>query len=98
MTFMLQQSLARSVKERKSKKVVLGLNQQNELRYMRRVKFFLLLLPHLALPLLVPSEELPDLIQEAGALLPPAQPEGGLCGAARGCHGCGNRLAVSMYL
>lgn len=46
------------------------------------------LLPHLALPLLVPSKELPDLIQEAGVLLPPAQPEGGLCGAACGCHAC----------
>lgn len=42
--------------------------------------------PHLALPLLVPSEELPDLVQEPGVLLPAAQPEGGLSGAACGCH------------
>lgn len=42
--------------------------------------------PHLALPLLVPAEELPDLVQESGVLLPAAQPEGGLSGAACGCH------------
>lgn len=53
--------------------------------------------PHLALPLLVPSEELPDLVQEPGVLLPAAQPEGGLSGAACGCHcfcaaGCVGRV------
>jgi len=40
----------------------------------------------LALPLLVSAKELVNLIQQAGALLPPAQPEGALSGA-RGCHG-----------
>lgn len=70
------------------------MNQQSERRYMRRVEFLfffflprLSLLPHLALPLLVPSKELSNLIQKAGVLLPPAQPEGGLCRAACGCHG-----------
>lgn len=82
MTNMLQQILL-------SQKL-LGVNQQNELRYMRRVEFSprLSLLPHLALPLLVPSKELSNLIQEAGVLLPAAQAEGGLCRAACRCHGC----------
>lgn len=66
---------------------------------MRRSEFSdqLSLLPHLALPLLVASKELSNLIQEAGALLPPAQPEGGLCRAACGCHGCGS-LGWAVFL
>lgn len=52
------------------------------------------LLPHLALPLLVSSKELSNLVQEAGVLLPPAQPEASLSGAARRRHLCsGGRVS-----
>lgn len=45
-------------------------------------------LPHLALPLLVSSKELSNLVQEAGVLLPPAQPERSLSRAACRRHLC----------
>lgn len=68
-------------------------SEWTEIHTVRKVQFLcfffsaqLSLLPHLALPLLVPSKEFSDLIQKAGVLLPAAQPEGGLCGACR-CHG-----------
>lgn len=52
------------------------------------------MLPHLALPLLVSSKELSNLVQEAGVLLPPAQPEPSLSGSARRRHLCfGGRVA-----
>lgn len=62
-------------------------DRQKEPRCLRRVQSLPLRPPHLALPLLVPSEEVPDLIQEPGVLLPAAQSEGGLRGAAGGRHG-----------
>lgn len=51
-------------------------------------------LPHLALPLLVSSKELSNLVQEAGVLLPPTQPEGSLSRAARGRHLCSGGWVV----
>lgn len=52
--------------------------------------------PHLALPLLVSSKELSNLVQEAGVLLPPAQPERSLSGAARRRHLCSGGWGVCV--
>lgn len=50
--------------------------------------------PHLALPLLVSSKELSNLVQEAGVLLPPTQPEGSLSRAAGRRHLCSGGWVV----
>lgn len=74
-----------------------GLNQQDDLRYMKDEGHLKLsVLPHLALPLLVSSKELSNLVQEPGVLLPPAQPESSLRGAACRCHFCKGGLVVYL--
>lgn len=72
-----------------------GSQSVNEPRYIKkgRISPF----PHLALPLLVPSKELSNLIQEAGVLLPATQAEGGLCRAACRCHGCISSCLCLMW-
>lgn len=76
---------------------IVGLNQQDDLRYMKDEGHLKLsLLPHLALPLLLSSKELSNLVQEAGVLLPPAQPESSLRGAACRCHFCQGGLVVYL--